>query len=64
MIEEICVINSKKEDDLNYQDALCKREDDRAPNQTVCPLGKVFCPDLTCEDDHSEYPLYPVLIAK
>ena len=47
-----------------YQDGLYKREDARLPNQVVCPLGKVLFPDLTCEDDHSECPWYPVLIAK
>ena len=47
-----------------YQDGLCKWEDIRLPNQVVCPLGKVLFPDLTCEDDHSECPLYPFLIAK
>ena len=47
-----------------YKDGLCKKEDGRLPNQVVCPLGKVLCPDLTCKDDHSECPLSPVLTAK
>jgi hypothetical protein len=47
-----------------FKDGLCKKADDRLPNQVVCPLGKVLCPDLTCKDHHSECPLSPVLTSK
>ena len=67
MIEKICVLNSKKRKCIQskyYQDGLCKKEDARLPNQIVCQLGKVFCPDLTCKDANSECPYYLVLTTK
>ena len=49
---------------MYWIDGLYNKEDARLPNQVVCPLGKVLCPDLTCEDNYCESPLYPVLTAK
>ena len=33
-----------------FGDGFCRHQDYRIPNQRVCPLGKVLCPDLSCRD--------------
>ena len=41
-----------------YQDdGICRDSENRSPSQRVCPIGKVLCCDLSCQDN---YDLCPV----
>jgi len=35
-------------------DGLCKTDINLQPNQIVCPIGQILCPDLTCRDSPEE----------
>ena len=37
-----------------FEDGFCRHQDYRIPNQRVCQLGKVLCPDLSCRDNHDD----------
>ena len=43
-----------KKNHLVYNfDGIC-RKNKRGPNQRVCPIGKILCPDLSCRDNHDQ----------
>ena len=35
-----------------FVDGICRPKDSLSPSQLVCPIGKVLCPDLTCQDNY------------
>ena len=35
-------------------DGICRTSKDSQPNQRVCPIGKILCADLTCQDSIDE----------
>ena len=37
-----------------YEDGYCRIMGYRTPNQRVCPIGQVLCPDLSCRDKIDE----------
>ena len=45
--------NRCQKDYLYFPDGICRPKDHIPPNQIVCPIGYVLCPDLTCRKDHS-----------
>ena len=44
-----------------YEDGICRKNTSIAPNQRVCPIGKVLCADLSCKDNYDLCPVTPVL---
>ena len=44
-----------------FPDGVCRPSDHLPPNQIVCPIGYVLCPDLTCRKNHSQCELSPDL---
>jgi hypothetical protein len=37
-----------------FSDGICREKTYRGPNQRVCPIGKVLCPDLSCRNSLNE----------
>ena len=44
-----------------FPDGVCRPPDRLPPNQIVCPIGYVLCPDLTCRENHDLCELSPEL---
>ena len=40
-----------------YKDGVCRASGYANPNQIVCPIGKVLCADLTCQDNYNLCPI-------
>ena len=36
------------------EDGICRKSKELQPNQRVCPIGKVLCADLTCQDSYDK----------
>ena len=36
------------------KDGICRKDITLEPNQRVCPIGKILCPDLTCANNINE----------
>ena len=49
-IQPLSVKNTYDDEYKMFGDGFCRHQDYRIPNQRVCPLGKVLCPDLSCRD--------------
>ena len=47
-----------------YADGVCRPKGGTNPNQIVCPVGKVLCADLTCQDNYTLCPESPNLSDK
>ena len=45
-----------------FEDGICRVKDSHLPNQRVCPIGLVLCPDLSCRETHDECILTPELL--
>ena len=58
-ITKYCVKKSRKDMCPSFKnvwanfDGIC-RKNKRGPNQRVCPIGKILCPDLSCRDNHDQ----------
>ena len=37
-----------------FYDGICRLPTSHGPNQRVCPIGLVLCPDLSCRETHDE----------
>jgi hypothetical protein len=37
---------------IYHPDGICRPKTSNKPNQIVCPIGYVLCPDLTCRENH------------
>ena len=44
-----------------FKDGICRLTTAHFPNQRVCPIGLVLCPDLSCRESHDECILTPEL---
>ena len=44
-----------------FDDGICRLTTSHLPNQRVCPIGLVLCPDLSCRETHDECFLTPKL---
>ena len=42
---------------IQYADGVCRPKGGADPNQIVCPIGKVLCADLTCQDNYTLCPV-------
>ena len=40
-----------------FDDGICRLPEGRLPNQRVCPLGKILCWDLSCQDNYNLCPV-------
>ena len=47
-----------------FKDGICRLNTTHFPNQRVCPIGLVLCPDLSCRETHDECVLTPELKTK
>ena len=45
--------NGYKGNYKSYADGVCRPIGGADPNQIVCPVGKVLCADLTCQDNYT-----------
>ncbi len=39
-----------------FNDGICRKLTEHNPNNYVCPIGKILCPNLTCRDSYDECP--------
>lgn len=44
-----------------YIDGICRNKNYMQPSQRVCPIGKILCPDLSCEDNYYNCKIYDIL---
>ena len=40
-----------------FDDGICRYKESRNPSQRVCPIGKVLCCDLSCQDSYDLCPI-------
>lgn len=36
------------------KDGICRKSETQVPNQRVCPIGGVLCPDFSCRKDYAD----------
>ena len=44
-----------------FIDGICRNKNSIQPSQRVCPIGKILCPDLSCENNHNKCKIYDIL---
>ena len=45
-----------------YNDGICRNKNYIQPSQRVSPIGKILCPDLSCEDNYNNCKMYDILL--
>ena len=44
-----------------FIDGICRNKNNIQPSQRVCPIGKILCPDLSCENNYNKCKISDIL---